>query len=322
MTEFGPNGHIRTDRALRAIAVVLKPGETPEQYENNFKRWLSNKKKVKLSALKDDPEEERRFRQCFAYAMVRDLKYRVRTHPQCSTSRNDPSFQVPGQILKRPRLELNMNNTSPMTGNEGIKSLKVLGAKEWEEDAISCSSSATISEPPLTPRSDVESLETATDPCSSFVKMKHPQLLTGSDGTTFIDQCYATDGAIHVDMEILNSDIYQIASNLLVEADNLKVDSTAQQLIQSTKRIRLNEEAIQDSLNYLESSSTEAAELARQVDELKVALNKEKERRDSVLACVIAHEWKSEENGFREPTGGKIRYFPRNAAVYFRKVGT
>ncbi|KAK1928691.1 hypothetical protein P3T76_015794 [Phytophthora citrophthora] len=253
MADFGPNGHLRTDRVLRSIAVVLKPGETPEQYENNFKRWLFNKKKVKLNMLKDDPEEECRFRQCFVHAMVRDLKYRVRTPPQLG---NDSRLQLPDHTLKRPRIELNVDNSDLVRG-AGVEPVKVLETKEDD-------------------------------------------VLVGSDDSTLIDDRYTTDAVIHADLEILIPDIYEVGSKLLVEANKSKVDSTVRQLTQLSHRIRLNEEAIQDSLDYLENSSTDETEFARQQG---------KERRDGILASVIAHERKNGcvelENGVQESTGGK-----------------
>ncbi|KAG7394737.1 hypothetical protein PHYBOEH_004711 [Phytophthora boehmeriae] len=67
MEYFGPNGDMFAGSRLSPIAVVLRPYETLAEFELNFKRWLAMKK-VSLNMLQDDPEEERRYRQCFAHA--------------------------------------------------------------------------------------------------------------------------------------------------------------------------------------------------------------------------------------------------------------
>ncbi|KAE8979846.1 hypothetical protein PR001_g24438 [Phytophthora rubi] len=63
----GPNGQMRVGERLRPIPVILGPTESRGYYEVNFEKWLT-KKKVTLEMLQGDPEEERRYRQCFAHA--------------------------------------------------------------------------------------------------------------------------------------------------------------------------------------------------------------------------------------------------------------
>ncbi|EGZ27018.1 hypothetical protein PHYSODRAFT_320877 [Phytophthora sojae] len=70
MAKFGPNGYLNTGWRLKRIPIVLRPRETKLIYELNFQRWLG-KKDVTLEMLREDPEEERRYRQCFAYTRVK-----------------------------------------------------------------------------------------------------------------------------------------------------------------------------------------------------------------------------------------------------------
>lgn len=73
---FGPNGPLRAGKKLKPIAVVLRPNEPRRYFEQNFERWLESKE-VTLAELQDDPEEERCYRQAFAYTRAREHVARV-----------------------------------------------------------------------------------------------------------------------------------------------------------------------------------------------------------------------------------------------------
>ncbi|KAG7380939.1 hypothetical protein PHYPSEUDO_006613 [Phytophthora pseudosyringae] len=66
MGNYGPNGPMHRGEKLKPIALVLRPNESCRKYEENFQCWLKSRG-VSLSLFKDDPEEERRYRQTFAF---------------------------------------------------------------------------------------------------------------------------------------------------------------------------------------------------------------------------------------------------------------
>ncbi|KAG3165387.1 hypothetical protein PI126_g4682 [Phytophthora idaei] len=68
--QYGPNGYMDPREMLSPVAIVLRPGETVEKYEEVFQKWLRHKK-MTLQILLNHPEEERRYRQCYAYSRVR-----------------------------------------------------------------------------------------------------------------------------------------------------------------------------------------------------------------------------------------------------------
>lgn len=81
----GPNGRMMVGERLKPIPVVLRPTESRGYYEVNFERWLATKK-VTLEMLQDDPEEERRYRQCFAHARATTGRQRSHMTSHLSTS--------------------------------------------------------------------------------------------------------------------------------------------------------------------------------------------------------------------------------------------
>ncbi|KAG3075031.1 hypothetical protein PI124_g4871 [Phytophthora idaei] len=88
---------------LRPIAVLLNPYETVKLYEINFKRWLANKN-VRLSELTHDPEEERRYRQCFARSRAQSYSRQAWLRPDAysDTSRCNLRAKTEDNRRKRP----------------------------------------------------------------------------------------------------------------------------------------------------------------------------------------------------------------------------
>ncbi|KAG6612492.1 uncharacterized protein IUM83_03186 [Phytophthora cinnamomi] len=66
----GPNGYMNPHDPLAPIPIVLRPNESLGKYESVFHKWLRFKG-LTLETLQDDPEEERRYRQCYAYTRLR-----------------------------------------------------------------------------------------------------------------------------------------------------------------------------------------------------------------------------------------------------------
>ncbi|EGZ27031.1 hypothetical protein PHYSODRAFT_320887 [Phytophthora sojae] len=96
----GPNGRMMVGEGLRPIPIVLDPCQSPEFYEVNFKRWLA-KKKVTLDMLQDDLEEERRYRQCFAYARAANPKFPVHRRSRSRSRQSTTTCESRSNRTKR-----------------------------------------------------------------------------------------------------------------------------------------------------------------------------------------------------------------------------
>ncbi|RLN21249.1 hypothetical protein BBJ28_00002855 [Nothophytophthora sp. Chile5] len=96
MGRSGPDGAMRSGESLRPIAVLLRPWETTSEFEQNFQRWLTTTGTT-LASLKSDPNEERRYRQCFAFARVRE--YTRKTSARSAVT--EPHAQSPTGGLKK-----------------------------------------------------------------------------------------------------------------------------------------------------------------------------------------------------------------------------
>ncbi|KAE9294976.1 hypothetical protein PF008_g24395 [Phytophthora fragariae] len=102
---YGPNGYMNPIDPLPPIPILLRQDESLETYEKVFQKWL-HYKELTLVMLKDDPEEERRYRQCYAYTRFRrkmwkeSPKYRQRPR---SRSRSPVRIHNNGQDWDRKR---------------------------------------------------------------------------------------------------------------------------------------------------------------------------------------------------------------------------
>ncbi|KAE8979362.1 hypothetical protein PR003_g22546 [Phytophthora rubi] len=307
MEHYGPNGRIQSEQPLRAIAIVLRPGETTAEYEENFRRWLS-KKKVTRAVLEQDPEEERRFRQCFAYARAYEFKYRTRTRSeQHSLNQIFPRNNAFGKGKKRPRQDVKTTPTPQIESASGcqLKQLDevVTHTGEADNDADSCTSSTTISEPPFTPQSadDGGPGDWRFPNVKLEQRVKIKQESRGNQAANSGHEDVTATIGIHAQASKSNADIYHAASLVLASSEEMDADSVEKDLVndyvRSCGEIELNEAAIQDSLAHVKNmANVEIAETIRQIDELKEFVNQEKQRRDATLASVIAHEWKNKGN--------------------------
>jgi hypothetical protein len=70
---YGVNGYMQPGEKLDPIAIILRPGESISTYEKCFVKWLSFKR-LTLETLRHYPEEERRYRQCYAYMRLNQEK--------------------------------------------------------------------------------------------------------------------------------------------------------------------------------------------------------------------------------------------------------
>ncbi|KAF1780447.1 hypothetical protein GQ600_20079 [Phytophthora cactorum] len=270
MEDFGPNGRMYRGEKLRPIAVVLRPGETSSGYELNFQRWLS-KKNLTLGMLHDDPEEERRLRQCFAYVRAYELMNRKRV-VQRLRDQNGRREESMDRVQKRPRLEFDDGYAmeTPITGQCDSVEQGANGLSKAEDGANSCASSTTISEPPYSPTSTgLEGTSNATNAEYSDIS---PDSMMKSESREARDRISQgadnSRGAPATSTKPANADIYGAATKLLLKAKQIEI-----RLVKSDK-------PLVDEMKATERSS--------QSDVLTGTLVHEKQRQNAVLASLIA----------------------------------
>ncbi|KAG3024896.1 hypothetical protein PC128_g9748 [Phytophthora cactorum] len=304
MEDFGPNGRMYRGEKLRPIAVVLRPGETSSGYELNFQRWLS-KKNLTLGMLHDDPEEERRLRQCFAYVRAYELMNRKRV-VQRLRDQNGRREESMDRVQKRPRLEFDDGYAmeTPITGQCDSVEQGANGLSKAEDGANSCASSTTISDPPYSPTSTgLEGTSNATNAEYSDIS---PDSMMKSESREARDRISQgadnSRGAPATSTKPANADIYGAATKLLLKAKQIEVDSVESELTKDyilvSRKLCRSEAAITDSLGQVRTKTLvdemKATERSSQSDVLTGTLVHEQQRQNAVLASLIAYEWRDE----------------------------
>ncbi|GMF25422.1 unnamed protein product [Phytophthora lilii] len=100
-----------------------------------------------------------------------------------------------------------------------------------------------------------------------------------------------------------NKIILDAATEAVREDTKVHSDYVHKRLMKDNSRlsdqIKLNEIAIEDSLDYVKTiaatNEAEAIEHMYQIEELRVSVNKKKQRRDTALAAVIAEKWRGKQ---------------------------
>ncbi|KAF4147747.1 hypothetical protein GN958_ATG03102 [Phytophthora infestans] len=291
MEDFGPNGRMYREEKLRPIAVVLRPGETSSGYELNFQRWLP-KKNTTLEMLHDDPEEERRLRQCFAYLRAYELMNRRCAERDLCTPREVPV----GRNHKRSRLQSEGDNVSssqletPSIGQSNSIEQATNGfINKPEDDTNSNASSTTVSELLYSPN-DFDA-EISDDIPKNEAHVPPPGAGDGLMTTA------SKEGVV----KSAKSDIYDSAAKLFLKAKEIEVDSVERELasdyIRVCRQFSSNEAAINDHFRRGRTDLLVPEFVgSTQTDALPAALVQEKQRRDAALASLIAYKWRNEED--------------------------
>ncbi|ETL97250.1 hypothetical protein L917_05431, partial [Phytophthora nicotianae] len=298
MEDFGPNGRMYRGEKLRPIAVVLRPGEASSGYELNFQRWLS-KKNLTLEMLHDDPEEERRLRQCFAYIRAYELMDR-KCAMQRLKNQNARKELSMDRYSKRPRLEFDDVNTmdtsvfdQSVPVDNGMNSLS-----KAEDDAYSCASSTTISEPLYSP-TDFEAERSGVR--DNMVKNEAHVISPGAGNC--VVTATSEDGVV----KPANADIYAAASKTLLKAKQVEADSVEHELIKDY--LRVSRQAFRGEAAANNSFSRTKTELLIHVDSatensmhtgaVRNELVGKKHRQNAALASLIAHEWRDKQENLQ-----------------------
>ncbi|KAG7394738.1 hypothetical protein PHYBOEH_004712 [Phytophthora boehmeriae] len=286
MEFYGPNGDMYfATKKLKRIAIVLKPHESPAEFEVNFKKWL-NAKHVTLSMLRDDPEEERRFRQCYAYARkledqvldrLQEVEHQVKILRD-SAGDNAGVNEPPTASLEKPGM---LGNTGMLEPGEIPSS-----SSQQHQCMIANESTSTEVNDRATTSEELEDGECNLEPEERLFP-------AGPDAGEILIK--AEKGV----EPSRNAATFAAAEEAFAESVRVNDNTEKKHLIEDYTRlndqISTNETAIQDTLSYVNLTAdidkASTTEHLSQIKELMVSINKEKRRRDSVLAAVIAHDW-------------------------------
>jgi hypothetical protein len=296
VSQYGPNGKMdRTDLRLKPISLVLRPGESVEKYEENFQKWLRSRT-LSAKALENDPEEERRLRQCFAYV-------------RANTAELIHGRRSPSKSRKRSR--------SPVRARPGPKRSRV---EEEKKEKVDWAEQMTKQVAELQEQMNRRFQEMERE----VGKLRRAR--KGEDGSSAApDQEMETRGLLVADEAevrpvdaVTNSaysaaslpdrsaEVVKAATEILKKAALAKTDPAQKRLVKDYTRLSnqivMNETAMEDSLEYVETLESadddEAAQHLSQIEELQSSIDNEKQRRDTTLAAVIAQEWKEKREGF------------------------
>ncbi|EGZ27029.1 hypothetical protein PHYSODRAFT_293131 [Phytophthora sojae] len=169
---FGPNGPLRAGKKLKPIAVVLRPNEPRRYFEQNFERWLESKE-VTLAELQDDPEEERCYRQAFAYTRAREHVARVQCGYFSPTSNKQlrPRFRSRsrGRSTSRSRDKRNFRESGSRTRGTSRES-----RRRKSRDSDRCDSNWSRKHSSRSSEKRVRDLGGGTPPAQDAVSLLSP----------------------------------------------------------------------------------------------------------------------------------------------------
>jgi hypothetical protein len=260
----GLNGDLRAGEKLRPIPIVLNREESLDEYEDNFRRWISFKQ-VTIDVLRHNAEEERRYRQCFAFirasqqdrvsreALDRVERRRSRSLARSRTRSRSRKRSTPSDFLQCEYDESQKRTRVP-SNNE------VLSEEELPQDVRNSVTRPTVQEP--------KSLASE--------EIRHVDLFR------FASEAVAK--SVNGDATCLNKNLVETYKRM-------------------SNEIALNETAMLDAVAYVrdnELSKQEADDCTRQMDELEGIIHRERRRRDAALATIVAQEWKAKREDLEE----------------------
>ncbi|KAL4140480.1 hypothetical protein PRNP1_014764 [Phytophthora ramorum] len=332
---YGPNGPMRVGERLKPIAIVLRPNESLNRYEDRFRSWLETKN-VSLSMLSEDPEEERRYRQTFAYVRATSAdkmhwgdaeEERSTSRPRSPSRSRSPQSRTRKQSAdreinhgdderqsKRPRIDYD-NDRGGSLDREVHASQKMPLQRDISttERVESVALQMKHLEEKLNHR--VRELEHEVKRLSNRDRAENGANVYWSTSSSDVQEAQALENRVpplHAPPsnavssvksepgQLHNADIRLIVTEVLKKAAKVTADPAEKRLVkdytQLSNQVSHNELTLEDSLHYVKmnhaASDPEAAEHFKQIDELTVLINDERRRRDTVLAAVIAQEWR------------------------------
>ncbi|KAK1928694.1 hypothetical protein P3T76_015797 [Phytophthora citrophthora] len=274
MEDYGPNGPMILRTKLKPIAILLHNGESRNRYEDAFLKWLKTRS-VDLDSLKDNPEEERRYRQSFAYMRATTVDIRRDSNEHCSRSRHrSPSrsrkrspSKASSRDLKRSRLE----------SGEVVQAEKPNAGREWEKMAkrveqLENNVSHRFSE-----------LERELKALRAQSQVTNGELLRGSQNQKKVElrKVMEVTPSTVVKSECESpgkADILNEGTEILKRATQTQPAPALKRLVKEYIRlndqIEMNEAAVQDSLAYIKTleGGADVDDRMMQINELKASM--------------------------------------------------
>lgn len=225
---YGPNGPLARGRMLPPIAVVLRPRETLTRYEENFQRWL-RARRISQSMVNNDPEEERRFRQYFAY-----LRARSGRAPSCGDSSRRSRSHT--RSVSRSPIRPRSRTRSPPRSSSCSGSPMSISSRSSKSTSSRCSTSSRqrrwrshVIQRPNSPRRKRSLSPKPTQ--SNLMSLKRARV---DEGTTLSPLLPSKHPPVNVDDE-LKCELVDTSGNLLQ-----LVRKWAQQLTQQSADVARN----------------------------------------------------------------------------------
>ncbi|KAL4140479.1 hypothetical protein PRNP1_014763 [Phytophthora ramorum] len=268
--EKGLNGRMMAGEKLRPISMILNRAESKSKHETNFTKWLETKH-VTLAMLANDPEEERRYRQCFAYARAKShLRYNSK-YAEANGSGSTPRRQMRSESRKR------FSPQEPLCDHKEKRPRTHLGShKEMTSSEL-----------------DGDLPESVSHLCMQ--ETKKTKIYTAEQS-----RC-DTNTPQHQTEKLQTAEIFHAATETMARAEEASTSPPGHSLIKDytrmSEQIALNSTAMKDALAYVKIAANinavEAREHMNQIKELAMVISKEERRRDTALAAIIAQEWNS-----------------------------
>ncbi|KAF4147746.1 hypothetical protein GN958_ATG03101 [Phytophthora infestans] len=306
MENYGSNGPMNFGERLKPIALVLRPHEPCRKFEESFQYWLK-RREGSLSMLKEDPNEERRYRQASAF-----LRATTAIHKRWERSDEPQSLPCPrtrsrsrsrgrakrrsvsretilnSRDTKRTRIDSSIDQDSlPSVSDSG----RPVGGKSSRAESVSRD------------RNQVSGMNLDLEQLKDQMEHRFTELERELQGF----RCKVrVEGHVSVQRSspTTPTDDDQVAEppaqdEVLKKAAKANADPAKKRLTRDYTRvstqIAINEAAMKAWLAYVNNfGGGDEAEIEAhltQIKELATCIDSEKQRRDTALAAVIAQEW-------------------------------
>ncbi|KAF1791428.1 hypothetical protein GQ600_176 [Phytophthora cactorum] len=229
------------------------------EYEEVFQKWLRHRK-LTLQMLLNHPEEERRYRQCYAYSRVRThMKIRITNVTQTKPkSKQDP------HKLNAHSIDMCSRNTKSTFSENG----DTFPAAQM--DALSATDTAVLIPP-------------AHEDNLLAVIQQHRVVEADAEAQTLRQTEEPIVGSASVDLVPDSSALLNAAAEILARVERISTDLAKTRLVERYIRFTIR------------SCEGEETEIIDQVEEAIMTVNEVKMQRDKALADAMAHEWSGKE---------------------------
>ncbi|ETL97254.1 hypothetical protein L917_05428, partial [Phytophthora nicotianae] len=276
--------------------------------------------------LKDDPEEERRYRQAFAFLRATTAihkhwdrsRSRSRSRSRGRTKKRSAARESPAdnKEAKRARVDSIDHDTLSASLHDNAKHVGGSSRTSGEQDHVS---GMNLHLKQLQDQMQHRFMEFERE-----LKHLKSQGQVGNESTSVLSTTATViqlpeptqddnSGSVDVIPDVLTgpdhyicSDPIRMATEVSKKAAKVNADPAKECLTRDYTRLStqivMNETAMKDSLAYVKNLGADEAEVKAhltQITELATCIDSEKQRRDTALAAVIAQEWKEQRDEFQ-----------------------